>query len=61
MKLSESEKINFDLIKSFRPHKNFKMLSKEELENYSQYDLLYQSTGFNPGVYGKDIFFKNTI
>ena len=61
MKLSESEKINFDLIKSFRPHKNFKMLSEEELENYSQYDLLYQSTGFDAGVYGKDIFFKNTI
>lgn len=61
MKLSDSEKINFDLIKSFRPHKNFKMLNKEELENYSQYDLLYQSTGFNTEVYGKDIFFKNTI
>ena len=37
------------------------MLSEEELENYSQYDLLYQSTGFDAGVYGKDIFFKNTI
>jgi len=61
IELNNSEKIDFNLIKSFRPHKNFKNLTEEEIKNYAQYDLLYQSIGFDGGVYGKDIFFNNTI
>ncbi len=61
MKLSDSETINFNLIKSFRPHKNFSTLNQEEIENFSQYDLLYQSMGFETDIYGMDTFFINKL
>lgn len=60
IKLKNSKHINLDLIKSHRPHKNFELLSNQELVDYSTYDLLYQSIGFDGGVYGNDKFFKNT-
>jgi len=60
IKLKNSKNINLDLIKSYRPHKNFELLSNQELIEYSIYDLLYQSIGFDGGVYSNDKFLKNT-
>ena len=59
IKLKDSKSINVDLIKSHRLHKNFELLSNQELMDCSIYDLLYQSIGFDGGVYGNNKFFKN--